>query len=108
VRYLVRLSIALGDLRIAGGTYLVREDQPMCERMYLERLTATHLHELSILFNPPDTAIPSIEEFVAAVMGPDDRKEADDLRRLHSRVQRMLRDPVRVPTRPRLASELKR
>jgi len=107
-RYLVRLSIALGDLRIAGATYLVREDQPLHERMYFMRLTATHLHELAILFNPPNTAIPTIEEFITAVIAPDDSETADTLRSDYRRVQRMLSDVVNVPGRPRLASELKR
>lgn len=107
-RYLVRLSIALGDLRIAGGTYLIREEQPMHERMYFGRLTAAHLHELGILFNRGDAAIPSIEDFIAAVVAPDDPATAQRLRDRHKEVQRALSAPVRVPGKPRLASELKR
>lgn len=107
-RYLARLSIALGDLRVAGGTYLLREEQAMYERMYFARLTAAHLHELAILFNPPDDAIPSIEDFITAVIDPEDAETGNELRSHHKRVQRALSDSVKVPERPRLASELRR
>jgi hypothetical protein len=106
-RYVVRLSQALGDLRIAGS-YAVREDQPIYERVYFIRLTASHLHELAILFNPPDSAIPGIEEFIQAVVDPDDTGGAETLRKSHQRVRRELQLTVDVPDQPRLASELRR
>jgi hypothetical protein len=107
-RYLVRLSMALGDLRIAGGTYLLRDEQPVHERMYFARLTASHLHELGILFHPPDETIPSVEEFIAAVVPSDDAETAERLRKSHKSVQRALQRTVRVPGKPTLGSELSR
>jgi hypothetical protein len=105
-RYVTRISIALGDLRIAG-TYVTRPEQPAHERMYFMRLTASHIHEVCVLFNPPDEAIPRIEDFIAAVADQDD-KGAEELRTLHKRVQRALQQPVKVPGKPRLGSEISR
>lgn len=106
-RYVMRLSLALGDLRIAA-TYLTREEQPAYERMYFEDLTAAHIHEVCILFNPPDEAIPGVEDFIAAVVDPEDAESAGALRTDYRRVQRALQRPVKVPGKPTLGSEIGR
>ena len=51
-RYVMRLSMALGDVRVAMD-YLVREEQPPYERLYFVRLAALHLRELVLLIDPP-------------------------------------------------------
>lgn len=105
-RYVMRLSIALGDLRVAG-TYVTRAEQPAHERMYFMRLTVSHIHEVCVLFNPPDEAIPAIEDFIATVAAQDD-KGADELRTFYKRVQKALQRPVKVPGKPTLGSEISR
>jgi hypothetical protein len=107
-RYVIRLSQALGDLRIAGS-YAIRPEQPIYERIYFVRLTAAHLHEVAILFKPPDEAIPGIEDFIQAVVEPSDAEGARALRDSHREVRRALDRPVKkVPGKPALASELSR
>jgi hypothetical protein len=51
-RYVMRLSMALGDLRVAGE-YAVREDQPDHERLYFVRLFASHMREAVLVLDPP-------------------------------------------------------
>lgn len=106
-RYVMRLSIALGDLRIAAS-YLTREEQPAYERIYFADLTAAHIHEVCILFNPPDEAIPGVEDFIAAVIEPEDAEGADELRAHYRNVQRALQQRVKVPGKPTLGSEIRR
>lgn len=103
-RYVTRLSFALGDLRIAGK-YVTRPEQPAHERMYFMRLTASHIHEVCILFNPGDEAIPGIEDFIAVVADQDDER-ADELRASHKRVQQALQQPIKVPGKPTLGSQV--
>jgi hypothetical protein len=63
----MRLSIALGDLRIAGQ-YATRHRQRYAERLYFVRLTASHLRELVILLDPPNRKIvPTVDDFVLAL-----------------------------------------
>jgi hypothetical protein len=107
-RYLARLSMALGDLRVAAATYAVREDQPMYERLYFVRLTASHLHELCILFTTGNEAIPRIDEFVETVVEASDEQQAEALRGAHKRVRQALQREVDVPGRPKLSAELRR
>lgn len=106
-RYVMRLSLALGDLRIAA-TYLTREEQPAYEQMYFADLTAAHIHEVCILFNPPDEAIPGVEDFIAAVVDPEDAESAEQLRTDYRHVQRALQQRVKVPGKPTLGSEIGR
>jgi hypothetical protein len=66
-RYVVRLSMALGDLRIAGH-YATRDRQRGAERLYFIRLTASHLRELVMLLDPPNSkVVPTVEQFVLAL-----------------------------------------
>jgi hypothetical protein len=48
----MRLSMALGDLRIALATYATREEQPMHERLYFVRVTSQHVREVVGLLDP--------------------------------------------------------
>jgi hypothetical protein len=66
-RYVMRLSMALGDLRIAAH-YATRNRQRAAERLYFVRLTASHLRELVILLDPPNAkVIPTVEQFVVGL-----------------------------------------
>jgi hypothetical protein len=66
-RCVMRLSIALGDLRIAAH-YATRKRQRFDERLYFVRLTSSHLRELVILLDPPDTrVVPTVEQFVLSL-----------------------------------------
>jgi hypothetical protein len=66
-RYVMRLSITLGDLRIAAH-YATRKRQRFAERLYFVRLTASHLRELVILLDPPNTrVVPTVDELVLAL-----------------------------------------
>jgi hypothetical protein len=66
-RYVMRLSMALNDLRIAAR-YATRARQREPERLYFIRLTASHLRELVILLDPPNSnVVPTAEQFVRAL-----------------------------------------
>jgi hypothetical protein len=66
-RYVMRLSMALGDLRVAGE-YAVRDEQPEYERLYFIRLFASHMREAVLLLDPPDRGVvPTVEDFIAAL-----------------------------------------
>jgi hypothetical protein len=107
-RYVMRLSMALGDLRIAAGEYAIRGDQPEYERQYFVRLTAAHLHEVALLFNPPDTTIPTVEEFIRAVIPAHDKATRKRVREQHGEVKRRLAEPLTLRPGSRLGAELKR
>jgi hypothetical protein len=63
--YVVRLSRALGDLRIVAD-YATRARQSEGERLYFVRLFALHMREVADLLDPPDrTIIPTVDEFLA-------------------------------------------
>lgn len=66
-RYVMRLSMALGDMRIAAH-YATRDRQRSAERLYFVRLTASHLRELVILLDPPNSKIvPTVDQFVLSL-----------------------------------------
>jgi hypothetical protein len=106
-RYLMRLSMALGDLRVAVEM-AVRPEQESYERMYFVRLTASHLHEVALLFNPPDPTIPPVEDLIRAAVPASDKATRKQLRNLHREVKKKLAE--RLPLRPeaRLGREVKR
>lgn len=72
-RYVMRLSMALGDLRVAVD-FAVRDEQPAFERVYFVRLTAAHLRELLHIIEAKggdDSAdLPKVDEFVASLPEP--------------------------------------
>lgn len=120
-RYVMRLSIALGDLRIVSK-YATRRRQPNAERVYFVRLLASHLREIVVLMNPPDRRhVPGVEEFLAAL--PDDiTPTKHQMRAAHADAVRRLeldmhpdRPPITVKRRgeadqerhPRLLDDLK-
>jgi hypothetical protein len=92
-RYVVCLSLALNDIRIAGR-YATRRRQNSAERLYFVRLLASHLRELVLLIDTPNSAVvPSVEEFIASL--PRGTKPSrTDIRRSHSRVLRLLQKPM--------------
>lgn len=111
-QYVTRLSIALGDLRVAAK-HVVRLDQEPYERAYFVRALASHFHEIAVLFNPPDDSIPTVDEFIAAV-GANDAL-GKKLQKAHRRVRKAAQTPIKgLPTEPGkkdppcLAAELKR
>jgi hypothetical protein len=88
-RYVMRLSLALGDLRIAGD-YAVRNRQRYAERLYFVRLTASHLRELVVLLDPPNRRIvPDVEEFLA-LLPPGTKPPRRDIRAAHNNALRQL------------------
>lgn len=59
----MRLSTALGDLRIAGH-YATRRRQNVAERVYFVRLLASHMREIVLIMDPPDArVVPTVESF---------------------------------------------
>jgi hypothetical protein len=92
-RYVERLSVALGDLRIAGH-YATRSRQNSAQRLYFVRLTASHLREIVLLLDPPDrTVIPNVEEFLASLPRGTQPSRAD-IRKSHRRALRLLDKPM--------------
>lgn len=91
--YVMRLSMALGDLRIVAD-YAVRERQPEGERLYFIRLFAMHMREIANLLEPPDhTVIPTVHQFVAAL--PRGLKPSrTEIREHHAKVMRRLAKPM--------------
>src|SRR5215207_340223 len=92
-RYVVRLSIALNDLRTAAQ-YATRSRQNAAERSYFVRLTASHLSELILIMDPPNTrVIPSLDDFLASLPRVVTPSRAD-IRRSHAEAMRLLDQPM--------------
>jgi hypothetical protein len=92
--YVMRLSMALGDLRIVAD-YATRARQSEGERVYFVRLFALHMREVANLLDPPDhTIIPTVDEFLAAI--PRGTKPSrTEIRKYHAKVMRRLRKPMK-------------
>src|SRR3954466_7735677 len=79
-RYVMRVSMALGDLRVAGE-YAVRDDQPDYERLYFIRLFASHMREAVLLLAPPARrVVPAVEDFITALPADCRELHAEPLR----------------------------
>lgn len=101
-RYVVRLSMALGDVRIAGH-YATRKRQAMAQRLYFVRLTASHVRELALIMDPPNVrVIPPVEEFLASLPSGTEPAPAE-IRRSHKRAMRLLDQPMH-PERPAITA----
>jgi hypothetical protein len=103
-----RLSMALGDLRVAGE-YAVRDDQPDHERLYFIRLFASHMREAVLLLDPPDRGVvPAVDDFIAAL--PADCRElyAEPLRDSLEKVLTLLRRQFSLRPGVNLRNELRR
>jgi hypothetical protein len=97
-RYVMRLSIALGDLRIAGH-FVTRKRQSTAERLYFLRLTASHMRELVLIMEPPNTQIvPTVREFVRA-LPRDAQPSSAEILKSHVRAMALLDQPMH-PDRP--------
>ena len=108
-RYVMRLSMALGDLRIAIAAYAVREEQSEAERLYFVRLGASHLRELVLLLDPPDRrVVPALDEFIASLPVEARNEDEEVLRRSHAEVMRLLEEPLALRPGVTLRDELKR
>ncbi len=107
-RYVMRLSTALGDLRIAGE-YAVRDDQPEHERLYFIRLFSSHMREAVLLLDPPNAGVvPNVEAFIAALPSGARDLHADRLRESHGRVLALLRRQFTERPGLNLRQELRR
>jgi hypothetical protein len=114
-RYVMRLSIALGDLRVVAH-YATRSRQPAFERLYFVRLLASHIREVVLIMDPPDPTLPTIEEFLRALPRRTEPKRWE-IRASHRHTLRLLRrgmDARRPPiekkgemVRPRLRDDLR-
>lgn len=105
-RLFLRLSMALGDLRVALE-YAVRDEQPPYERLYFVRLTAMHLRELlSLLDPPPGSTWPSVEALIAATQPR--AEDAARLRAAHARMLEFLAEPFEQRPTVTLKGELRR
>lgn len=104
-RYVMRLSMALGDLRIAAQ-YATRDRQRNAERLYFIRLTASHLRELVMLLDPPNPqVVPKVDEFVLAL--PRGTKPTrSEIRAVHRRAIKQLAAVMRG--RPDITVERRR
>ncbi|MEA2395854.1 MAG: hypothetical protein QOJ82_3745 [Solirubrobacteraceae bacterium] len=88
-RYVMRLSIALGDLRIAAR-YATRARQNRAERLYFVRLMASHVRELVLIMDPPNRqVVPPIDEFLRA-LPRDTSPTRSEIRQSHARALKML------------------
>jgi hypothetical protein len=97
-RYVMRLSMALGDLRIAGH-YATRNRQNAAERLYFVRLVASHLREIVLIMEPPDqTVIPTVERFLSSLPRGTKPPRAE-IRAAHRKALAMLDRPM-SPERP--------
>jgi hypothetical protein len=107
-RYVMRVSMALGDLRVAGE-YAVREDQPGYERLYFVRLFASDMREAVLLLDPPDRGVvPAVEDFTAALPADCQELHAKPLREAHEEILRLLRRQFTLPPGVNLRNELRR
>lgn len=107
-RYVMRLSMALGDLRVAGE-YAVRDEQPDYERLYFVRLMASHMREAILLLDPPDRGIvPTVEDFIDALPADCRELHADRLRAAHDEVLSCLRRQFSLRPGLNLRNELRR
>lgn len=79
-RYVVRLSTALNDLRLAASPLLQSFDQtPDYVRMYQVRITAGHANELAQLVEPEGrSSLPTVDDLIAT-LGKVDPKIASDI-----------------------------
>lgn len=105
-RYVMRLSMALGDLRIVAD-YVTRERQPEGERLYFVRLFALHLHEIANLIDPPNQQIiPTVDDFLRSL--PRGTKPSrTEIRREHAKAMRRLSKPMKGRTPIRVNGELR-
>jgi hypothetical protein len=93
-RYVERLSIALGDLRIVAN-YAVRQRQKPGERLYFVRLMASHLREIVVLLDPPDRRVlPSVEDFLKTLPRGVVPSRAE-IRKSHRQAMRMIDKPMK-------------
>lgn len=78
--WVLNLSIALGDLRIAA-TYAVRAEQPAYERLYFVRVFASHLREILKLLDLDYRERLDVRNFVAELPqeAQEEREEAVQL-----------------------------
>jgi len=92
-RYVMRLSIALGDLRIAAH-YATRKRQNGAERLYFVRLLASHLREVLLIMDPPNhKIIPPVEEFLT-YLPRGTKPSRTEIRKSHARAIRMVDKPM--------------
>jgi hypothetical protein len=88
-RYVMRLSLALGDLRIISH-YATRNRQSNAERLYFVRLLASHLREVILIMDPPNpVVVPTIEEFLAALPRGTKPSRAE-MRKSHRKALRLV------------------
>jgi hypothetical protein len=98
--YVMRLSMALGDLRIVAE-YATRKRQPEGERLYFVRLFTLHMREIVHLLDPPDpNFVPTVHESVAS-LPRGTRPSRSEIRDEHAKVLRRLSEPMkgRPPSR---------
>lgn len=83
-RWIMNLSMALGDLRIVAK-YATRGEQPDYERIYFVRVFASHLREISKLLVDDYKTREDVREFVATLpqAGQDARAEVDRMLHVH-------------------------
>jgi hypothetical protein len=104
-RLVMRLSMALGDLRIAPK-YATRDKQTPYERLYFVRLMAMHLRELLPVVDPPnESTLPNVNALLRDLR--PSREDAKALRNAHERLLRQLHQPFES-RRVTLRRELKR
>lgn len=108
-RYVVRLSMAMGDLRIAGAPFIDRSDTLAdFERFYYIRLLFSHTRETVLLIDPPSgSVVPNLEDFLGFFDGRYPQLQAS-IRGAHSEVIQRLDAPLARRPAVTLRAELKR
>jgi hypothetical protein len=101
-RYVVRLSMALGDLRIAVH-YAIRKRQNTAQRLYFVRLVASHARELVLIMDPPNLhVVPPVEEFLRS-LPPGTEPAPAEIRQSHARAMALLEQTM-APGRPAITT----
>ena len=92
--YVMRLSMALVDLKIVAG-YATRRRQRQGERVYFVRLFSLHMREIVKLLDPPNRRIvPTIDDFLDSL--PRGTKPSrTEIRGHHAKLMRRLAKPMK-------------
>jgi hypothetical protein len=98
-QWVMSLSIALGDLRVAA-VYAVREEQPEYERNYFVRMLVSHMRELVKVLVVAVEKREVLRDFVDR-LPPKIRAHYDDM-------QRLIAQPMALRPETTLFDELKR
>jgi hypothetical protein len=97
-QWVMSLSIALGDLRLAG-VYAVREEQEDYERGYFVRMLVSHMRELVKVLVVAVAQRAALGDFVDNKLSPETRAHFEEM-------QRLIAEPMKLRPDHTLLDEL--